>query len=1315
MFLQLFAATITKNSPVLRALELPETEITLSEIADSPDNDLLENDAPDILKLYAGIANGNVLILKTLIAKSMTADAQILFYLDLDNDPKSGRQNVLAGTDVILLIKTDTNSVVYFNNAFRNKISLRSFCMGQQVFLAVKYPFIEKNRKLVIDLKAVISEKKGGKGDRINDINASLPLPGGQANMPAKPAKKKNATTGPDMDRDGIGDAVEQAVGTPLDYEQELISLQAQSEQDAGIIEKISACHVGGYRLLLKISCSQEIPFPSGAQVLIYLDIDNDSGTGRKGSLDGCDSLAVINKDEIKFLYWNSAFQNKLSGAYFAENKDLFITLDCPWPVEKGLLSLKIMMVKIEKFHEKNPAWLGLEAQLPVAANSSLAALGGAPKEVQKIKELDARWQNISAPSDETKDADVLTQSKESDWKVFSSGDGDLSILIKNGVLFAQWSGGEGEAVLECIQSVPPKVNAKKQLRYICELNILESEYGGQVFPKLMLLNEKGNPVSTEFDKKPMYASGSLSWTTDPQYHEEPGSWGVIDFQKTITSQVTGVRPCFVLKGNRITVAIGRMRVEAVPDNLGFARPNIETEKRDFSQKESDDILAKRAKAVPKLIKKTDRVTLLVNGQEIFPAIYHRGTFYPRWTRYGDFSQAGFNVFYLPILFGNPSETHKTAVGPLWLGKNKFNFSRLEEELRIIAAIEPDALVILSANVFPYPQWAEENPDAVLENAKGEKGVNSGGEGIAWGIKPDYTCNRENYFAPSLYSEEFRRDCEAACTELGKFLETSPAGKIVFQVDFCGGDDGQFYPWDRDDSYGEDHCPAALKSWRDFLTQKYTNNTLLQATWNNDSASLDKPGIPSLTERSYTYLEGANRRGCDYNDFTSHRLAELLIAMGRGLKAGSSGRLLAGAYYPDAAGGRTVGKHSLGLLCASPHFDSVRTCPGWEVFNGSLLEHGKLHLQELDIRNAFLESMLGSAFNNRGMRFTTNFFRAFAWRYAAQGAIAQGGGYYHYDMAEGWYCEPDSVNIFGEIRKMGEHITDNIPIGFQVGFFLDEKTMQGLPYPGGFRLMGPTGRNTYDACSHSGLLYRIFLEDEVYKDSFQLPKICIFPLPLEMTPQKADKIRTKAKIQKAIVIWGFGPGRMTSFADKSEHIIPFRVKPAPETAGKLLQTHRDHPLLKGWEDKLLGSYVGRLDGLGLIYPWPYGGYSVQPETGVTVLARYAGTQIDGLAVSEKNGLIEIFNGAPGGFSPQFFRNLAALAGCQPLSDDDSLEIYCGSGLLSVYADTGGVKQIYLPKGVEVRVSLTGHKFKNNEQGFKFKIGYADTAVFSLKK
>ncbi len=891
-------------------------------------------------------------------------------------------------------------------------------------------------------------------------------------------------------------------------------------------------------------------------------------------------------------------------------------------------------------------------------------------------------------------------------YKVTNTGPTKLQTRIQNGTLVLSWPGGMGEAIVEhnAAVSVTPELLSEGFLRYTGSLNVLNQEYGAELSVQLLPVRENGKPAAPYFARSVQYGSSNHivgNWGSNEEFVAAPNQWATVDFNYKPTANIAAVKPRFVLRGNAMTVAIKSVSIgKGLTWERG--RPKVAPEKRDFDEQRVSQILEKRPQAQPQLIRREGRIALEVNGQDVLPACYTRGIFYPQYARYGEFAKAGYNLVRLTAHLSPLSKTHQAGVGNLWRGKDSYDFSDLERELKVIANINPEALVIVSTVVMPYHAWAGENPNSIVTNAKGEKLIVYGGEGDQYGGVPNYNTNREADYAPSFYGGQFPEDAGNAVKALAAFLQTSPAGKIVVGVEFAGGTDGQIYPWDRDHARGADYSPAGLAGWRKFLKERYKNDVaLLQRTWKVAGASFENATVPPLTERSYGSSDAVTPRGFDYNEFISHAIADFMIGLGNKVKEGSQNRLLTGVYYSDSGEQGAIARGALQHILESPAINMGRSVMRHQT-SGSWWRHGKLTWLELDMRPPMPSPM---QYFTQGLVYTPQQFQTKVWRNAVLALTDLKGGFYPYDMAESWYQEADIIGAFGKVRAgLQSAIDDSVNVTPSIGLFTDERLPFQLPDGLGYVLTRTSAIGTYRALDRSGIPYARYLLSDALDPEFTLPKISFFRLPATVTPAQVKLLQDKAKRSGSILIWEYAPDQPTQIGG-----IPAKTDVAAQSRPLLLQDAG--ALTTGLNGRLLGTPPVP-NSFNDALRWDEPPLVFTPQPGDKVLAHYAGTTLPGVIYSERNGVKQIAIGRPGTLSPQFMRNIAQSIGIQPFSSSDD-EMRFGSGILGFYSERGGERTVTLPQGFKVAASPTGHSYKPTAHGFTYTIGYRDMAVFKI--
>ncbi|HOM80465.1 MAG TPA: hypothetical protein PLU39_12830 [Armatimonadota bacterium] len=146
-----------------------------------------------------------------------------------------------------------------------------------------------------------------------------------------------------DADGDGIPDAVETKLGLLPQVKQELVPIatsknenysEEQAAQHAPDILALDACHVGGNRLLFRVTFARKPNF-IGATLILYADMDNNPQTGRKDPHHGgVDLMAVVSGRDVSLSLHNNAYDsgNSMAGGTVDGNV-LYLVLDAPLAV----------------------------------------------------------------------------------------------------------------------------------------------------------------------------------------------------------------------------------------------------------------------------------------------------------------------------------------------------------------------------------------------------------------------------------------------------------------------------------------------------------------------------------------------------------------------------------------------------------------------------------------------------------------------------------------------------------------------------------------------------------------------------------------------------------------------------------------------------------------------------------------------------------------------------------------------------------------------------------------------------------------------
>ena len=736
-------------------------------------------------------------------------------------------------------------------------------------------------------------------------------------------------------------------------------------------------------------------------------------------------------------------------------------------------------------------------------------------------------------------------------------------------------------------------------------------------------------------------------------------------------------------------------------------RPPVQAENRSYDLKKVYSSLEKMKPVAYKLIRRAGRMELQLDGKKISPVIYRRGPHYPFWTRYANFRDAGIDLCYFFAMFSPPSPTHKMGVAGMFLGKDKYDFSKMDEELRVIHAINPQARVILALCLGVYPGWEKEYPDAVFTNSKGEKAYSlTTGKHLYYGKEAfqqhERRKNEEFGPAPSYYSDEFRKSMSDAVSAVVRHLEKTPEGKIVCGIHVVGGADGQFFPLDRDVTRGEDHSPAAKRAWSRYLRGIYKNDVnALRKAWNMPQATFETPGIPGNAERGNDNSGvQASQRGRDYILFTSAMMRDLRLAIFRAIKKNSAGRLMTGAYCPPG----TAGNFHFDDLLRSKDVDFLidiqRVTPA-----GSFLLHNKLYIGEVDMRVPHCMMPIGNYV------FDQPSFENIV-RQTVSNIVQREGGMYHlFDIGEAYYYKKETTEFFGKVRREHDAALADFTVEPVVGVFMDYQQLAGCSYRAADHLFRLTKYSFRHILEHAGVPFQVYSVRDIFDSKLKLPEILYFPLLPEFSSAEISRLRARAEKSGSVIVWGHWrprDGRRKNNFGGYELEIPAKnplaaLVSTDPAAGK-----------KGFvcgESYTVGGFGGDFTA------WYERPVRIRKQPQDKVLAVYANDRKPGLIERNVNGVTEYINGAPGAFNPVFFHTLARKMGKEVLSDNENVIVLAENGMLSCVCERGGKIVVNIPAGFAVSKSLSGIKYqvRNRKLYFNAKNDFEVQSFKLIKK
>ena len=319
-----------------------------------------------------------------------------------------------------------------------------------------------------------------------------------------------------------------------------------------------------------------------------------------------------------------------------------------------------------------------------------------------------------------------------------------------------------------------------------------------------------------------------------------------------------------------------------------------------YSEADVDAALKSRPRAVPRLVRRGDRMELEVNGEQVFPALRHNNRRDPmRGVR--EFSKIGFRIFNAPTLYFGEStyngelarlEKNPTAREPQVLREDgTLDVALMERAVRTILREDTNAFVMLVCKMSATGAWKRANTAELEQNAAGEFRIFD-----TWKFTDEY---RKNYPSksgrgpvPSVFSRKFPADMSGPLAEAFRRFDKTDAAKAVIGVYLTGGDDSQFRL--QKDPWTSGLAPYAFRA---FLAEKYGTDAALAAAWKNPGATIATAPVPTKDEfyPDAEFCASGPSYVSDFREFCSYAVARMNTSFRRAVKDGAP-RLLVGGY-----------------------------------------------------------------------------------------------------------------------------------------------------------------------------------------------------------------------------------------------------------------------------------------------------------------------------------------------------------------------------------------------------------------------------------
>ena len=494
---------------------------------------------------------------------------------------------------------------------------------------------------------------------------------------------------------------------------------------------------------------------------------------------------------------------------------------------------------------------------------------------------------------------------------------------------------------------------------------------------------------------------------------------------------------------------------------------------------------------------------------------------------FNDFRQAGISIFDIYVRFP-------------WTAPETYDFAPVDQKLDAYLAIDNKILFLPRVLLTPGPWFRTQFPDEISMRDDGSPA----------GMFPSQNAGNN----PSFSSEKYRELSHKAMIAFINHLESKYGDHIVgYQVG--NGFGGEWLPfnsfWETrpgespPTKFGvEDYSPPARAAFKEWLTDKYKTDAVLQAAWHDPKVTLDTVIPPNEVER-YTTTRGiffdpaVSARCPDWFSFYNESVADVLIDNARWVKELTGRKKIVGSFYgylwcnfPNLS---AVHSGQLGLtkVLNCPDVDFV--CSPYTYDNKGIggpnnsqtlpeaaTLHGKLYFNEVDTETHLKQRQWrwGDSLHN-----PTNFaetkgllVRDYAY------SLTKGNGLWWTDLMGGDYHDDEIIKLLGQLKRIDEQqLEADKRSTTDIAVIMDESafTYTGDGEPLWNALL--TAQKQWEF-AFIGAPWEPQLLNDIDNPKLRDYKLYIFLNTFHVTPKQRDAIHAKLKKNNATALWIYAPG-----------------------------------------------------------------------------------------------------------------------------------------------------------------------------------------------
>lgn len=567
----------------------------------------------------------------------------------------------------------------------------------------------------------------------------------------------------------------------------------------------------------------------------------------------------------------------------------------------------------------------------------------------------------------------------------------------------------------------------------------------------------------------------------------------------------------------------------------------------------------------------------------------------------------------------------------------------------------------------------------------------------------------------SLGSSRWREECGDALRKLMQQLEgSSILGRAtIWRV--IGGHTGEWFYVGGPMRYGVDRSPAMTESWRNWLEEKYGEESVLNKAWASKGLKFAEVNIPGKVEEmatdGFSFRDPLKQKKVvDFYDFYSQMVADSFIHFCRIVKEIVKDTSLVGGFYGhilDWIGNPFmachIGQLRLSRALRSPYVDWIgwpnsyhKRGVGSESFfvsiHDSISLHGKLPLAELDNRTDLTKPEHEICGDRPACRPDTIAMmkRDFSKILTTTAEMLW------LDLRGGWFDDPELMSLILQCRRIHK---DSVGLdqrsNAEIAVLVDEDShfYQGL-------------RDTYvvdtfvspeiracDMLARIGAPYDIFLLNDIFEDKLKQYKMYVFPNTFYLDDRKRRRIDELLKKDSKTLVFMYAPGLIGEGGIRDEYmknLSGIDLKTDRISCECFIRiTDHEHPITKGegsaskgWEENPAGGiilpslvFVGMNDYFGVHKAIGPIIYSEDKEA--DVLGKYTYDDKVGFCAKNMPTWQSVFIGTPF-VPPSILRGIASFAGVHVYNHTDDV-CYISRNYIALHALGAGKRLLTLPQ------------------------------------